>query len=287
MPLPAITAGSETGCTKRPSTPVDAAVARCTATSRRRAASATRPPSRAIASSLACGACSGTAIVAGTPSSRAIQATPCAMLPALAVTSPRATSAGSALRTALAAPRILNELIGCSVSSLHQISAGASSTCSRTSGVRTAAPGDALARGDDVLDRDRDHSSTSTPAPARPRARDGELGGGEILDGDPERAEHGQRAGAAAARVQRRQRPRRARRGCARARRSRPRSSASRNSPASCGGRLARVDEQLGGGDVATSSSRARRHARADRVDVRAGGEPGALDHGRRASWSR
>ena len=52
----------------------------------------TVPPSRAIASSFVCGAFSGTMIVAGTPSSRAAHATPCAMLPALAVTTPLAVS---------------------------------------------------------------------------------------------------------------------------------------------------------------------------------------------------
>jgi hypothetical protein len=48
------------------------------------------------------------------------------MLPALAVTRPASTSAGSAERTAFAAPRILNEAIGCRFSSFSQISAGAS-----------------------------------------------------------------------------------------------------------------------------------------------------------------
>ena len=72
-----------------------------------------RPPSRSIASSLACGAWSGTTMVASTPVSRAIQATPCAMLLALVVQRPRATAAGDAVRTALAAPRSLNDPIGC------------------------------------------------------------------------------------------------------------------------------------------------------------------------------
>ena len=72
-----------------------------------------------MAASFASGACSGTAIVAGTPSDRAAQATPWAMLPALAVTRPPARAAGDASRTALVAPRILNELIGWRFSSLR------------------------------------------------------------------------------------------------------------------------------------------------------------------------
>ena len=57
---------------------------------------------------------------------RAIQATPCAMLPVLVVTRPAASSSRGALSTAFPAPRILNEPIGCRFSSLSQISAGAS-----------------------------------------------------------------------------------------------------------------------------------------------------------------
>ena len=70
------------------------------------------PPSRLMAASFASGACSGTTIVAGTPSSRAAHATPWAMFPALAVSRPPAVALGGASRTALVAPRILNELIG-------------------------------------------------------------------------------------------------------------------------------------------------------------------------------
>jgi hypothetical protein len=59
------------------------------------------------------------------------------MLPVLVVTTPCASSARGAVRIAFAAPRSLKEPIGCRLSSLSQISAGASSTCSRTSGVRS------------------------------------------------------------------------------------------------------------------------------------------------------
>jgi hypothetical protein len=41
------------------------------------------------------------------------------MLPALAVTTPRESSSSLALRIAFPAPRILNELTGCSVSSFR------------------------------------------------------------------------------------------------------------------------------------------------------------------------
>ena len=86
-----------------------------------------RPPRRSTAASFACDALSGTTIVAGMPSTRAIQATPCAMLPVLVVTTPAASSARGALKIAFAAPRSLKEPIGCMLSSFSQISAGASS----------------------------------------------------------------------------------------------------------------------------------------------------------------
>ena len=87
-----------------------------------------RPPMRSTAASLDAEALSGTTIVAGMPSERAIHATPCAMLPVLVVTTPARSSARGASRIAFAAPRSLNEPIGCRLSSLSQISAGASST---------------------------------------------------------------------------------------------------------------------------------------------------------------
>jgi hypothetical protein len=49
------------------------------------------------------------------------------MLPVLVVTTPPASSERGALRIAFAAPRSLNEPIGCRLSSLSQISPGASS----------------------------------------------------------------------------------------------------------------------------------------------------------------
>jgi hypothetical protein len=79
----------------------------------------TRPPRRSIAASLASGAWSGTTIVAGTPSARAVHAMPWAMFPALAVTSPLALASAGASMTAFVAPRILNELMDWRFSSLR------------------------------------------------------------------------------------------------------------------------------------------------------------------------
>src|SRR5688572_5109021 len=92
-----------------------------------------------MASRLAAGAWSGMMIVHGTPSRRAFHATPCAMLPALAVTTPRSTVAGDAAAIALLAPRILNDPIGWRHSSFRWISLP-DSTSKRTSGDRIDAP---------------------------------------------------------------------------------------------------------------------------------------------------
>ena len=100
----------------------------------------TRPPRRSIAASFAAGAVSGAITVQGIPRSRAHQATPCAMLPADAVSTPRASCCGGMFAIALAAPRILKDPIGWRFSSFSQISAGASWTLSRTSGVLSAIP---------------------------------------------------------------------------------------------------------------------------------------------------
>jgi hypothetical protein len=48
------------------------------------------------------------------------------MFPVLVVTTPAASSSRGALRIAFAAPRSLNDPIGCRFSSFSQISAGAS-----------------------------------------------------------------------------------------------------------------------------------------------------------------
>jgi hypothetical protein len=84
------------------------------------------------------------------------------MLPALTVTTPLRTSASGACRSALTAPRILNEPIGCRFSSLSQISAGAS-TGRRTSGVRIAAPA--------IVSRARSISANGIRAPHSVMAR--------------------------------------------------------------------------------------------------------------------
>jgi len=118
VPLPAITARSWTGCTNSPSTPSTWLVTMMFHHSSY-GTFRTRPPRRSIAASLASGAWSGTTIVAGTPSARAVRAMPWAMFPALAVTSPLARASAGASLTALVAPRILNELMGWRFSSLR------------------------------------------------------------------------------------------------------------------------------------------------------------------------
>ncbi len=165
VPLPAITGGSWTGWTKKPSTPSPRSRSPSASTAAHHCSHDTRtilPPRRSTAASFVSEALSGTTIVAGTPSSRAIQATPCAMFPVLVVTRPSRSWSGGALSTAFAAPRSLKDAIGCRFSSFSQISAGAS-TRRRTSGVRMTVPAIPLARGLDV--RQRDQNGTSTPTP--------------------------------------------------------------------------------------------------------------------------
>ena len=76
-------------------------------------------PSRSMASRLVCGAWFGTTTVHGRPSRWAFQATPWAMLPALAVYTPAASCSLLAMAMALAAPRSLKEPIGCRFSSFR------------------------------------------------------------------------------------------------------------------------------------------------------------------------
>ncbi len=78
-----------------------------------------RAPSRSIERSLVCGAVSITITEHGAPARRAANATPCAALPALTVHTPAASASGDSARTAFHAPRILNDPIGCSASSLR------------------------------------------------------------------------------------------------------------------------------------------------------------------------
>ena len=70
VPLPAMTSSFSTGWMKRPSTPSKRWLSMTPHHSSNDIGTA-RPPSRSIAASFACGAVSGTAMVAGTPSSRA------------------------------------------------------------------------------------------------------------------------------------------------------------------------------------------------------------------------
>ena len=93
-----------------------------------------------MASSFVRGTESGTITRASTPKCRAANATPCAMLPALQVYTPRASSVGSASSMALVAPRILNDPIGCKHSSLSHTSQGGFGTSRGSNGVHIAAP---------------------------------------------------------------------------------------------------------------------------------------------------
>src|SRR5262245_52391917 len=74
------------------------------------------------------------------PSRRACHASPCAMLPALAVYTPRASASFDRVAIAFPAPRSLKEPIGWRFSSFNQIRSGRSLTSRRTSGVRIAEP---------------------------------------------------------------------------------------------------------------------------------------------------
>src|ERR1700674_5833955 len=86
----------------------------------------TSPPRRRTASNLAAGAASIMRILQGTPALRAASATPWAALPALTVQTPRRLSFSGKSRTALYAPRILKEPMGCRHSNFRKISDGPS-----------------------------------------------------------------------------------------------------------------------------------------------------------------
>ncbi len=79
-----MTAGSLTGCTKKPSSP-GWPCSRSTVHHSSKGTSTEVAPRAAMASSFARGALSGTITLQGTPRRRAFHATPWAMLPALAV----------------------------------------------------------------------------------------------------------------------------------------------------------------------------------------------------------
>lgn len=84
VPLPAMTAGSLTGWTKKPdSSGWPCSMMACHHSSKGRGTGT--PPSRSMASTFVRGAVSGTTTRHATPSCRAAKATPWAMLPALAV----------------------------------------------------------------------------------------------------------------------------------------------------------------------------------------------------------
>ena len=91
---------------------------------------------------------------------------------------------------ALVAPRILNEPIGCRFSSLSQISHGASSTGSRTSGVADRRAGDRLSRA--PRSRRAGSKLDRRPAPGSRARRTTNSAAAQVLDGDAERLEHRQ-----------------------------------------------------------------------------------------------
>src|SRR5579864_7149876 len=114
--FPAMNASSSNGCTN---VPVIAGCARSDSAFQHWSyvACTISPPSRRTASSLAIGAVSITSTLHGTPAFRAASATPWAALPALTVHTPRLRCSSGRRRTALYAPRILNDPIGCRHSS--------------------------------------------------------------------------------------------------------------------------------------------------------------------------
>ena len=171
VPLPAITRSS---CDRVHEQPVEPVVARRSIDPppRSNGTFTTVPPSRSIGVELRLRARGrATTTVPGRRARRATHATPCAMLPALAVhDAARQLSRGAPGGSRSTAPRILNEPIGCRFSSLSQISAGAS-TCSRTSGVRSATPAIVSRAPLDLGERDQKSTSVPTPSLARACAR--------------------------------------------------------------------------------------------------------------------
>ena len=118
VPFPAITCSFWTGWMKTPSASakLDSSIA---CHHRSYGTLITRPPSRSIAANFVSAAPSGTMTAEGIPSSRAAQATPWPMLPALAVTTPACSSSAGSCEIAFSAPRSLKEPIGCRFSSFR------------------------------------------------------------------------------------------------------------------------------------------------------------------------
>jgi hypothetical protein len=105
-------------------------------------------PRRSIALIFVAGAVSITMTEQDAPSFRAANATPWAAFPALTVQIPLSSMCRGRSRTALYAPRILNDPIGCSSSSLRYSAVSGLPVSARsilTSGVRIAAAYTAVA----------------------------------------------------------------------------------------------------------------------------------------------
>ena len=84
-----------------------------------------------MASTLGIGARSGITTVAEAPSSPAAKATPCAWLPALAATTPRARSASDSRAILVYAPRTLNDPVRCRFSHFRKTGPPACSESTR------------------------------------------------------------------------------------------------------------------------------------------------------------
>src|SRR5579872_6566376 len=150
VPLPAITSGSSKAWIKVASTPGNDRVSKV----RHQSANGTlitHPPMRSTAATLVAGAVSGATMVARMPIRLAQNATPCAILPADAVSTPRSNCSRGVRAITLAAPRILNDPMGCKFSSFRYSSTGAS-VLHRTSGVRRAT-GEMLRRASSTCQR--------------------------------------------------------------------------------------------------------------------------------------
>src|SRR5215211_5537484 len=150
-----------------------------------------------MASSFVRGALSGTTTVHGTPNRRALHATPCAMLPALAVYAPVARRSRPASSMAFAAPRSLNDPMGWRFSSLSQSSPAACGTSSLTSGVRTTRPSSrcrAARTSASVISSGVGMPQAAEVEPGAGAPRDGAIVDaacrGDVLDREAERLEH-------------------------------------------------------------------------------------------------
>ena len=152
-----------------------------------------------------------------------------------------------------------------------------------TSGVRTATPA-STSRAARIS---ASGITARRPVPASSASARAQhvLGGGEVLDREPERLEHRQLVASSAGLRPRRSAARRARRGCAPAPIA-PSRSGNEVVAGLVDRRLAPVDEERGRRHRRRVELARRRDARPDRVDVRAGLQPAALERSARRATS-